>query len=124
MYFGMVLYDKVSVLEDWLKGDIHNAKPDGIFFNFVESHEISPVDLLHQEMFDWPVASENAYPLINRVLLDMEQRRPDSLELTALEIALRTIPGFLSQSENERSCNVPVVLEDRRREATLSWFGI
>jgi len=104
-HFGLVCSDDIDNLRamsdyesdidesDEGETDLHEAdEADVTFLNFGESHEIPPIDLWFIEQFDFDVASEDAFPLVQRFVADQRYRRPNRRELDQIAVATKAIP--------------------------------
>jgi hypothetical protein len=78
--------------------DADSMQSDVTFLNFGESHEIPPIDLWFIEQFDFDVAGEDSYPLIQRFVAEQRYRRPNKRELEQVAIAAKALPR-MSQSD-------------------------
>lgn len=123
MNLGVVLYDQKEAMDSVMTSDGSFAEPDGVFLNYLEKFEIPSIDLWYQEKFEWVIASEEAYPLIERALPKMKHRRPNRSELMALDVVLRTLPAFVNSPETEESFTLAVQAFDRRAEVVARWLS-
>jgi hypothetical protein len=78
--------------------DSDSVESDVTFLNFGESHEIPPIDLWFIEQYDFDVAGEDSYPLIQRFVADQRYRRPNQKELEQVAFAAKALP-MMNRSE-------------------------
>lgn len=121
MNLGLVLYDQRDALERVLDSD-GEVDPDGVFLNYLEKFEIPSIDLWYQEKFGWTIASEEAYPLIERALPKHRHRRPNRSELLAMDVVLRSLPAFINSPESETPFSLPVQSFDKKIDVSLRWL--
>ncbi len=94
--------DANHMSDDDSDDDSDSMQSDVTFLNFGESHEIPPIDLWFIEQFDFDVAGEDSYPLIQRFVADQRYRRPNKRELEQVAIAAKALPR-MSHAELSKS---------------------
>lgn len=121
MNLGLVMYESKEALDAVMMYS-DEAVPDGVFLNFLEKFEIPAIDLWFQEKYEWTIAGDEAYPLLERALPEHQFRRPNRHELLAMDVALRIIPAFVSRPEGEGMFRLPVHTMEKRGDVEARWI--
>jgi len=99
MELGVALYEDLALLREILGGRLsekeHARRTAALSVTFGEVFDIAPEDADAIEEYDWPVATEEAYPSILRVNPGLALRTPLPWEVELLEACLRALPEFV-----------------------------
>lgn len=115
--FGLSLYESLADLDVLFSRataeEPHSRPLTWLSLVLEEATAMSFADLDAIEKHNWPVAAENAYPLVFKTTSgeDAWGKLPAASELYRLTAALRTIPGFVSQHLRGAGISPPPVQE-------------
>ena len=118
---GLIMYEDLKLLKAMLyDAEEADRRQSGISVMFGEAFDLAIRDLDAAEKHDWPVASEEAYPLILRINPGMSMRPPLHWELELTEACLRAIPAFLRDTTKDETVQtVPTAAGNV--EISLAW---
>ncbi len=107
MELGIVLYEDLKLLRTIIAGrlsDEENARrTSALSVSFGEVFDIAPEDGDAIEQHRWPVAAEEAHPMVLRTNPGLVLRLPLAWELELLTACLRAIPAFIHQKGCDES---------------------
>lgn len=119
MNMGLVVYDS---LEEYEAALVENSDSNqGVFLNYVEAHEMVPIDLWLAEQHNFRIASQDAYPLIDVSLGKGQFRRPTYYELKMIDASLCSLPAFASQSMSDQGIHLPTRIFGKSEQLFARW---
>lgn len=127
MVLGIALYENLSALRRLIAGKVgpedEDSQLDALGVHFVEAFEIPEAELAAIERHGWPIAGEDAYPIIVRFEPGGTFSGPVAWELELIEGVLRAVPDFLRQPHSRTPQAVTVASGDGELSLELTWVS-